>query len=245
MRRLGRQFRQPPGQAIDREKPRSSECRSSPRSSRIPVRRMTENPAPRPRRRRTAISSGARRLLWSASVTHIVSRTLVGQPHLRCAASPLPPAPASWHLPARCSPWEKPGALCARFPSPERPSRGRRPGGMSRNGKIRKGPFLILPFRTTPPGAAAGAAAAAAAAHEVHGEVRAAPPGPQNLHCTRAIVTTKTIDRGRDRRGTRCAGEGHRRGPRERGRRRPWPSPCAPRGRTDVPQYLRRQSATV
>ena len=28
-----------------------------------------------------------------------------------------------------------------------------RPGGMSQNGKIRNGRFLILPFRTTPPGA--------------------------------------------------------------------------------------------
>ena len=32
----------------------------------------------------------------------------------------------------------------------------RRPGGMSRIGKIRKGPFLILPMCTTPPGGSRG-----------------------------------------------------------------------------------------
>ena len=39
---------------------------------------------------------------------------------------------------------------------PQFPRRATRPGGMSRIGKIRKGPFLILPIRTTPPGGSRG-----------------------------------------------------------------------------------------
>ena len=46
---------------------------------------------------------------------------------------------------------------CARrLPRLRRPRRLRRPGGMSQIGKIRKGPFLILPICTTPPGGACG-----------------------------------------------------------------------------------------
>ena len=69
----------------------------------------------------------------------------------------------------------------------------RRRGGMSRIGKIRKGPFLILPICTTPP---ADPAAPAAAAREVHGCGRRRAPCPPSLRSSIRRLNAQPDGRG-------------------------------------------------
>ena len=97
--------------------------------------------------------SPAGRQRWPAGRRHVVRRQDEGRP---VVTIPVAQAPVSHDLGARLV-LSRPQAR-----SPRGKTRIRRlfpyslaklpaPGGMSRIGKIRKGPFLILPMRTTPP----------------------------------------------------------------------------------------------